>query len=98
MKLMTDTSFPFPVVGLVHIRNRITQRRPIGVDERPTVRVRTEGLAPHDKGTQFEVVAEAEVGGEAVWRSASTYLHREGSSDGAGRREAPEHPKARSEE
>ena len=28
MELMTDSSFPFAVMGLVHIENRIEQRRP----------------------------------------------------------------------
>jgi hypothetical protein len=28
LALMTDGSFPFPAVGLVHIENRITQHRP----------------------------------------------------------------------
>lgn len=99
--LMTDTSFPFGVLGLVHIRNRITQQRPLGVDEPLTVRVRTTGLADHDRGTQFDVVAEAAAGdgGETVWSSTSTYLRREG--DGGKDREprsgrkAPPQPSAR---
>ncbi len=33
MKLMTDGSFPFPVMGLVHIENLVEQRRPIAADE-----------------------------------------------------------------
>ena len=87
MKLMTATSFPFPVVGLVHIANRIELVHPILVGERLIVRVRTEGLAPHDKGTQFQVIASADVAGETVWRSNSTYLHREGGGDSSGKRE-----------
>src|SRR5213079_1088449 len=31
----------------------------------------------HARGRQFDVVAEAFVGGEQVWHSTSTYLHRE---------------------
>src|SRR5215210_1136717 len=31
MRLMTARSFRFPVMGLVHVENRIGQRRPIGV-------------------------------------------------------------------
>ncbi|MFL5867115.1 MAG: MaoC/PaaZ C-terminal domain-containing protein [Thermoleophilaceae bacterium] len=96
MELMTRTDFPFAVIGLVHVGNRIEQLRPIAADERLSVRVRTDDLAPHDRGTQFDVVAEAEVGGEAVWRSRSTYLHREGngSSGKSGDRPEPPPPKA----
>jgi acyl dehydratase len=94
MKLMTDTDFPFPVVGLVHIRNRIIQARPIRAEERLTLRVRTDRLGPHERGRQFEVIAEAEAAGGVVWRSASTYLHREGGggSSGDGKREGSSEP------
>jgi hypothetical protein len=85
MQIMTGGSFPFPVVGMVHIRNRITQDRPIRVDEPLDVRVRCEDLRPHDKGTQFDVVAEVEALGEPVWRSWSTYLHRGGGGGSSGR-------------
>jgi acyl dehydratase len=81
MELMTASDFPFPVIGLVHIRNRIEQARPLRDDERPTFRVWTEGLGPHPKGKQFEVHAEAEIDGGPVWRSISTYL-RKGGGDG----------------
>ena len=97
MEIMTDSRFPFPVIGLVHSRNRIQRIRPVGAGERPTVRVRAVDLSPHDRGTQFELVAEATVGGEPVWRSRSTYLRREGGGDrkrGGGRPDEPREPAA----
>jgi acyl dehydratase len=78
MQLMTNSDFPFPIIGLVHIRNRITQERPLRADERLEVRVWTEGPESHDKGTAFDVRAEASAGGAVAWRSSSTYLRREG--------------------
>src|SRR3954453_19096493 len=42
MQIMTDASFPFPVIGLVHINNRIEQVRPIGDGEKLTISVRLE--------------------------------------------------------
>ena len=95
MKLMTESSFPFPVVGLVHIENRIEQSRPIRADEVLDIRVRTANLAEHDRGTQFELHTEAGVGGETPWRSVSTYLHREGGGGGSSgdrTRDEQEHP------
>jgi acyl dehydratase len=93
MQLMTDRAFPFPVIGMVHVENRIEVLRPPRVIEQLTMRVRTEELRPHDKGTQFDIVAEASVGEEPVWRSRSTYLHREGGGgSGGGKKEDSEPP------
>ena len=96
MRLMTDGSFPFSVMGLVHIENRIEQLRPIRLSDRLDMRVGTADLRPHERGRQFDVVAEAEVGGETVWRSTSTYLRRGGgdggSSKGDGERPQPPEP------
>jgi hypothetical protein len=78
MDLMARGSFPFSPLGLVHIGNRIEQLRPARADEPLDLRVWAEGLGPHDRGTRFEVVGEASVAGEVVWRDRSTYLHREG--------------------
>ena len=40
MAVMADGGFPFGAVGLVHVENRIDQRRPIGIAEELTIRVR----------------------------------------------------------
>jgi hypothetical protein len=96
MDLMTRLSFPFGVIGLVHVENEIEQLRPIDAGEALEVHVRTADLRPHDRGRQFDVVAHAEVAGETVWRSRSTYLHREssGAAKEPGEREAPPEPSA----
>jgi len=93
MEIMTDGSFPFGVVGLVHIENRIEQKRPMRAGEKLTVRVSTGELEPHDKGTQFKILAEAEASGEVAWRSQSTYLHREGNGSSSGKKDKEEPPK-----
>ena len=99
MDLMTRFSFPFGVIGLVHVENEISQDRPIRADEPLTVRVRTAGLRDHNSGRQFDVVASADVAGETVWHSRSTYLHREGKGGGGPptkkpKRSAPPEPSA----
>jgi acyl dehydratase len=80
MQLMTDSSFPFAVIGLVHIRNEIEQLRPIRDDEELTVRVHAGDLEPHPKGKQFVLHSEVECNAEPVWRSRSTYLRKGGGS------------------
>ncbi len=89
MQLMTDASFPFPVIGLVHIRNEIEQLRPIQDDEPLTVRVHAGDLEQHPKGRQFVMHSSVAAGGDEVWRSRSTYLRKGGGGGG-------EQPAARS--
>jgi acyl dehydratase len=85
MALMADARFPFGAVGLVHVANRITQRRPIGVTEPLDLRVRATPLQDHPKGRTFSIVSEARVGDELVWEGESTMLRRGGGSRAGGR-------------
>jgi acyl dehydratase len=78
MSLMTDGAFPFGVIGLVHVENRIEHVRPVALGETPSLRVHAEDLRDHAKGRQFDVVAVATVDGERVWEGRSTYLRRGG--------------------
>jgi MaoC dehydratase-like protein len=91
VKLMTDPGFPFPLVGSVHLANRITQTRPLRIDEKPSLRVHVENLRDHPKGRQFDMVSEAIVAGEVIWTDVSTYLRRGG---GSGSGESDERPPA----
>jgi acyl dehydratase len=79
--LMARRSFPFPLPGLVHVAQGIEQHRALTLDDQPTFRARTADLRPHARGQQFDVLVDAEVDGEPVWRARSTYLRR---GDGAG--------------
>ena len=84
LALMTDGSFPFPAIGLVHIENQITQRRPIGDAETLSMRVWATAIEPHPRGRQFSVCTEASVDGEVVWEEVSTNLRRGGGSGSGG--------------
>jgi acyl dehydratase len=83
MSLMTDGAFPFGVIGLVHVTNRIEHVRPVSLGETPSLRVHAQDLRDHPKGRQFDVVAVATVDGERVWEGRSTYLRQGGGSGGA---------------
>jgi acyl dehydratase len=78
MTLMTDTAFPFAPMGLVHLRNSITQHRPIGVDETFDVSVKAADLRPHSKGRLVDVLTTAGIDGEVVWEEVTTLLARGG--------------------
>ncbi|MGA3564985.1 MaoC/PaaZ C-terminal domain-containing protein [Melissospora conviva] len=82
MRLMTAPGFPFPVVGLVHVGNRITVRRQIDAGERLTFTGYATDLRPHERGRQFDLVVTAAIDGEVVWDDVSTYLRRGGPAGG----------------
>jgi acyl dehydratase len=95
MSLMTAADFPFPVVGLVHVANRIELLRPIDATEPIDLAVLATNLRGHDRGRQFDVVASASVDGVVVWRGISTYLRKESRGGGGGAAaEAPPTPSA----
>lgn len=74
--LMTDRAFPFAVAGMVHVQNRMTQRRPVLVTDRLDLAVRAERLAPHKSGATVDLVGVARVDGETAWEGRSRYLVR----------------------
>jgi acyl dehydratase len=81
--LMVDPAFPFPLPGLIHVGNRISQHRPLRADERISLAVHATDLRDHPRGRQFDLISEATVAGEHVWSETSTYLRREGRSRSA---------------
>ena len=87
MRLMT-TDFPFPVVGLVHVANRITVHRSLSFEDLH-FSVRAENLRPHHRGQQFDVVALATVDDRPVWTGVSTYLRLGSGVSGKRERAAP---------
>jgi MaoC like domain len=78
MAVMADSSFPFGAVGLVHVRNRIVQHRPISIGEELKLRVRPTPLEPHPRGRTFGLLTEAWSGRQKAWESTSTMLRRGG--------------------
>ena len=78
MALLTHKDFPLPLLGLVHVGNRISVRRPIGAGEPLILYVRAADLRPHPAGTAFDVEMNvSDQNGEVVWESVSTYLRRD---------------------
>lgn len=74
--LMSEREFPLALMGAVHIENVIDQVRPVLLDETIDVAVQATNLRPHRRGRQVDLVSEATVGRELVWREVSTYLSR----------------------
>jgi acyl dehydratase len=78
LALMTDGSFPFGAVGLVHVANKITQHRAVGAGETLSLRVHAGKLEPHPRGRQFPLLTEVRAGDELVWEEESVNLKRGG--------------------
>ena len=96
LKVLTDPSIPFPLLGLVHLRNRIVQHRPIGEGETLDLDVRLGEAVKTSKGLEFDLITEARSAGRLVWEESSTTLFRQPSSEsesGQTRKQPPELPK-----
>lgn len=76
MELMLHKQFPLALMGLVHIRNEITQYRTIRQQEKLDIRCHFAGSNRTDKGLEFDIRTEVTIGGERVWESVSTNLAR----------------------
>lgn len=91
MHLMTQPEFPFPLLGLVHVRNLIEQTRPLGVDEPYDLHVGLGEVREARAGLEFDLRTEAQAGGEPVWQATTTVLYRNRKPEGGkGRPPAPE--------
>jgi MaoC like domain len=82
MGIMTDSSFPYPAIGTVHLRNAITQHRPLAPTDILDVTATAANLRGHAKGKVFDLVTTVTSADDVVWESTSTYL-RVGKGDPA---------------
>lgn len=77
MAVLTHRDFPLRLLGLVHVRNEITQHRAIGLDETLGLKVRTGGHRSKHNGIEFDLMTEVfDLEGKKVWDSTSTMLSR----------------------
>lgn len=90
MALLTRKDFPLPLLGLVHVGNQISIRRPIGAQERLTLHLSAADLRPHPAGSAFDVSTRVgDEDDELVWESVSTYVRRDPSRPRPERRPGP---------
>lgn len=82
LALMARGDFPFPLLGLVHLRNQVLQHRPVRVGEQVDVECRVRDLQSHRKGRTFEAVSTIlSRDGDIIATDVSTYLAK---GDGGG--------------
>jgi len=76
LQLLTAHDFPFPLLGLVHLHNRIEVLRPLGGIDGLRFAVFADNLQAHAKGGTFDLVTEAEDALGLLWRETSRMLVR----------------------
>lgn len=76
MQLLTDKAFPFPLLGLVHLENRIRVLRQLGGLGPFIVSVAVNNLAPHEKGAVFSIITRLEDQLGLLWEGDSRILCR----------------------
>ncbi len=76
MQLLTAKEFPFPLLGLIHLSNRIRILRPMGGVHRVRVGVKVQNLQPHAKGATFELVTTLDDQLGPLWEAESQMLCR----------------------
>jgi hypothetical protein len=85
LELLTADAFPLPLLGLVHLRNRIHQYRPMASGECPDIQARLANQTRTDKGIEFDLITEVFSSGRLIWEEVSTNLYRQPSGDNGSR-------------
>lgn len=80
MTVLTHKQFPLKLLGLIHMRNAITQHRAIGVDEPLDLSVSVGGHRDTFRGIEFDLVTHCRgANGETIWEAVGTMLSRRSS-------------------
>ena len=74
MSILARTDFPLPLLGMVHLGNRVRHLRSIHFSEPLAITAWADNLAGHFAGTQVDLHVTVCSAGEAVWEGVSTYL------------------------
>lgn len=95
LKLLTEAAFPLPLLGLVHLRNTITQYREIAVGENLDLHVHLGNQQRTRRGIEFDLITKVYSAGRLVWEESSVTLFRQpekNSNSGKPKSQLPELP------
>lgn len=77
LNLMTRPGFPLPLMGLVHVGNRIEARRELRIDENFDVSVSLGASREVRAGLELDlIISFNELDGDAIWQATMTLLRR----------------------
>ncbi|WP_288129380.1 MaoC/PaaZ C-terminal domain-containing protein [Microbulbifer sp.] len=77
LSLLVSEAFPYSVLGIVHVRNEITQYRPIEIEDRLDFRCELYGPRHARRGLEFDLVTRVYVQESLIWECVSTMLRRD---------------------
>ncbi|WP_411386402.1 MaoC family dehydratase [Pseudomonas sp. MPB03] len=90
MQLLTGRDFPFPLLGLIHLSNRIRVLRPMGGVGQVRTSVHVENLQAHAKGAVFDLMTRLDDQLGPLWEARSQMLCKGVQLDGALVDDSPE--------
>lgn len=76
MHVMTQPNFPLPLIGIVHLRNVITQRAHLSAGTPYDVRVQIGESRRSKLGIEVDLLTDYLADGESLWSAVTTVLHR----------------------
>jgi len=76
LSLLSNDLFPLKGAGLLHLRNRITYLKPIGIHESFNLIVKASETRFRPQGFEFDIISEVQIDNEVAWICKSTMLSR----------------------
>jgi hypothetical protein len=76
LAMIACEAFPVSLLGVVHIRNRIVQHRPLRFDDAGEIHAWLQGHRDTARGQELDLQTQIRVDGEVVWSETSTFLAR----------------------
>ncbi|SDJ36857.1 MaoC family dehydratase [Arthrobacter cupressi] len=75
MSVLNRDDFPLPLLGMIHLENRVEQHRPVHFSEALDIAAWVENLRGHRAGTLVDLVADVRSkDGGLLWTGVSSYL------------------------
>ena len=76
MNMLAHKVFPIRLLGALHLKNRITQYRPIKPGEMVDIDAKIGDYRLTDRGVEFDFVTDVSVKGQLVWQEITIYFVR----------------------
>jgi len=74
--LLLKPNYPYPLLGMVHLRNDITQHAPLAIGTGYDVSVRIGTACRTPLGMEVELITEYSAEGAVIWQASTVVLHR----------------------
>ena len=76
LAMIASEAFPVSLLGVVHVRNRIVQHRPLHVHDTGGIHAWMEGYRDTSRGQEIDLQTEVRIHDDVVWSETATFLAR----------------------